>query len=305
MAQITPPAQTFATLSDMLLSKITDCEKLKGNELVHLSPIINQLQADNAALKANLGTDTPTLTSDVLKIMTEVPIKCFVTPAPGPFDEVMPELADFEITYEDEFGNDQKFNRVMQGFAFFCKTEEVLLRTFEAVKKLAIDNQALRTQTLLLASGDELAELEKANGMLPLLDTFSTYLHTISAYKAVYLLCSTVRRVPYKVSSDCIVPDNDPMNAYELFSHYHKYTDLVLEELIPVAGVDNAFHYPFTEYYIPPLWTDGVTSSAICWKKTQPQRMYKWEGMVEILEPGEGGGKRWFPTLPAGGRWEY
>ncbi|KAK8207024.1 hypothetical protein IWZ01DRAFT_574814 [Phyllosticta capitalensis] len=278
-------ATDFFELSNELLSKVSDCEFLKTQELIRLNPILVQLRSENATLTANLNTEAPTITPATLQILRKVPLKCFVTPAPDLFDEVMPRLADFEITFQDDFRGDQRFNEVMNGFELFCKSEEVLLQSFQAVKKLAKENQNLRTKHLLLSSGDQLAELEKSNGTLPCLELF-------------------IRRVPFEVREE-LVPDNDTFHAYEEYTHHHKHTELVLEQLIQKPDHPNVFYHPFSERYIPPLWADGVPSTAISWRKAESGRMYQWEGMAKVQEPGDAGGVRWFPSLPDGALWEY
>lgn len=184
----TPPtamAADFVELSNELLSKVRDCEFLKTQELRRLHPILVQLRSENETLTTNLNTKAPTITPATLQILRKVPLKCFVTPAPGLFNEVMPRLADYKITFQDNFHGDQRFKEVINIFELFCKSEQALLQSFEAVKTLAKENQSLRTRHLLLSSGDQLAELEKSNGTLPCLNLFSTYLHTCFMDKAV------------------------------------------------------------------------------------------------------------------------
>ncbi|KAK8223163.1 hypothetical protein HDK90DRAFT_515505 [Phyllosticta capitalensis] len=278
-------AADFVELSNELLSKVRDCEFLKTQELRRLHPILVQLRSENETLTTNLNTKAPTITPATLQILRKVPLKCFVTPAPGLFNEVMPRLADYKITFQDNFHGDQRFKEVINVFELFCKSEQALLQSFEAVKTLAKENQSLRTRHLLLSSGDQLAELEKSNGTLPCLNLF-------------------IRRVPFEVREE-LVPDNDTFHAYEEYTHHHKHTELVLEQLIQKSGYANVFYHPFSERYVPSLWADRVPSTAISWRKAESGRMYQWEGMVKVQEPGDAGGVRWFPPLPDGALWKY
>ncbi|KAK8172839.1 hypothetical protein BKA80DRAFT_307293 [Phyllosticta citrichinensis] len=135
------PAE-FAKLSGEFLSLIEELKAIKDIEFARLEQVSYQIWNDNMTMRTHISNTYALITISALLILTKPLTKSFVTPMLTILEYLLPRLADFQITYEDAFGKEEMFSRVMEGFdlckkvdaAFLKSVEEVMLQRVELLK---------------------------------------------------------------------------------------------------------------------------------------------------------------------------
>ncbi|KAK7539368.1 uncharacterized protein J3D65DRAFT_666099 [Phyllosticta citribraziliensis] len=169
----------FERDSSKMRGLLEDAKRFKRSESRRLSRIIQGLRSENATLQGNLNNQE-TITAEVSNVLREVPVRCLPMPSPAYFDELMPLLAEFFETYDDDYRENSTYDSIWEDFARMQAAENGLDRCAKLTKDLAIENHGIRMKIIELAAGELKETLKAINGEAPHPTVF--VYHPYSAY---------------------------------------------------------------------------------------------------------------------------
>ncbi|KAK7539535.1 uncharacterized protein J3D65DRAFT_666248 [Phyllosticta citribraziliensis] len=160
------PAE-FAKLSGEFLSLIEELKAIKDTEFARLEQVSYQIWNDNMTMRTHISNSYAPITLPAWLILKKPLTKSFVTPMLTILEYLLPRLADFQITYEDAFGKEEMFSKVMEGFDVCKNVDAAFLKSVEEVMLQVKENKELRFRLLARTSPVQRVELLKANDDWP------------------------------------------------------------------------------------------------------------------------------------------
>ncbi|KAK8160194.1 hypothetical protein BC567DRAFT_298559 [Phyllosticta citribraziliensis] len=157
----------FTTIAEGMLRTIEEGMAMKQREMARLNEVFSQLYTKNGILEDNLRSRRPTITPEILDILKQLPMTGLITPIVAFFEWMMPQLAKFEIFFEDDFGEDERFKRVMDGWAILQRDQGDCDAEINNVVSLAQQHYGLRLRHIAMATGDLRERLQRINGRGP------------------------------------------------------------------------------------------------------------------------------------------
>ncbi|KAK8159426.1 hypothetical protein IWX90DRAFT_480047 [Phyllosticta citrichinensis] len=208
------------------------------------------------------------------------PMKSLPTPSTALFDEIMPELAGYEIDYDDDFRHHESYATIITAFRRLQASENGLDQAAKIIQNLAAENYILRLKNVALTSEDHQREFLRSHG---------------KPFNAKVFR----RKVPDHVSSKRPAECNNYFGAFNEFSGAFEDKALILKELkeVPTASTTKTFYHPFHSRYIPSLWGMGVVYDGDdpVWEEADEDQIYFLAGYMNVGEPG--GKERWIPNV--------
>ncbi|KAK7523350.1 hypothetical protein IWZ03DRAFT_402590 [Phyllosticta citriasiana] len=276
---------TFTRHSEAIFAALCKAEKFKNGETICLKAFTDQLLHENDMLRSNLSFGSPTISAEILRILRSAPMKSLSTPSTAMFDELMPELAGYEIDYDDDFRKHDDYIKIIAAFRRLQAGENGLDQAAKIIQSLASENYILRLKNVALTSEDQQREFLRSHG---------------KPFNAKVFR----RKVPDHVSSKVHAKSTDYFGAFYEFSDAHKDKTLVLKELkeLPTTSTTKAFYHPFHSRYIPPFWGKGVVydGAEAVWEVADDDQLYFLAGYMNTGEPGEK--ERWIPNFHGQGQ---
>ncbi|KAK7548814.1 hypothetical protein IWX49DRAFT_625253 [Phyllosticta citricarpa] len=276
---------TFTHRSEAIFAALCKAEKFKNGETIRLKAFTDQLLHENDMLRSNLSSGSPTIPAEILRILRSAPMKSLSIPSTAMFDQLMPELAGYEIDYDDDFRKHDDYITIIAAFRRFQAGENGLDQAAKIIQSLASENYILRLKNVALTSEDEQREFLRSHG---------------KPFNAKVFR----RKVPDHVSSKVHAKSNDYFGAFYEFYDAHKDKTLVLKELkeLPTTSTTKAFYHPFHSRYIPSFWGKGVVydGAEAVWEVADDDQLYFLAGYMNTGEPGEK--ERWIPNLHGQGQ---
>ncbi|KAK8187863.1 uncharacterized protein BKA78DRAFT_319765 [Phyllosticta capitalensis] len=272
--------ERFAEESARLLDALANAQSFKKSEASRLKSITDTLLHENDTLEKNIHSETPEISDEVSTIINQVPIKALTMPSNSFFDCLLPELANFEIDFDDDYGDHSDYAKIITGFRRLQANEHGFNQNAKSIQRLASENYILRLRNIALATPDVQEKLLRIHGHPFCPMTFR-------------------RNVPHYISDEEPTPLHDPHAAFVEFRAAHNGKDLVLRDLqmAPGTSATQVFYHPFDDRHIAPLWGMGVQNdnADTVWKLAEEGRLYPLEGLVNV-GPQEGQ-KLWAPQL--------
>ncbi|KAK8242866.1 hypothetical protein IWZ00DRAFT_555326 [Phyllosticta capitalensis] len=272
--------ERFAEESARLLDALANAQSFKKSEASRLKSITDTLLHENDTLEKNIHSETPEISGEVSTIINQVPIKALTMPSNSFFDCLLPELANFEIDFDDDYGDHSDYAKIITGFRRLQANEHGFNQNAKSIQRLASENYILRLRNIALATPDVQEKLLRIHGHPFCPMTFR-------------------RNVPHYISDEEPTPLHDPHAAFVEFRAAHNGKDLVLRDLqmAPGTSATQVFYHPFDDRHIAPLWGMGVQNdnADTVWKLAEEGRLYPLEGLVNV-GPQEGQ-KLWAPQL--------
>ncbi|KAK8152322.1 hypothetical protein BC567DRAFT_238695 [Phyllosticta citribraziliensis] len=218
----------FERDSSKMRGLLEDAKRFKRSESRRLSRIIQGLRSENATLQGNLNNQE-TITAEVSNVLREVPVRCLPMPSPAYFDELMPLLAEFFETYDDDYRENSTYDSIWEDFARMQAAENGLDRCAKLTKDLAIENHGIRMKIIELAAGELKETLKAINGEAPHPTVFGKSSRSSTPRKLTNSALK-VRRVPCTVSSKQHEREGSDWEAIREFEKISGGKDLVLKD---------------------------------------------------------------------------
>ncbi|KAK7539367.1 uncharacterized protein J3D65DRAFT_601452 [Phyllosticta citribraziliensis] len=280
MDNIEASEAAFTRDSERISDALAEAERFKKGETVRLNGFTTQLLHENEILRGNLSSGSPNISPEILTILQTAPMKSLPTPSTALFDEIMPELAGYEIDYDDDFHHHESYAKIITAFRRLQASENGLEQAAKIIQRLASENYILRLKNVALTSEDHQREFLRSHG---------------KPFNAKVFR----RKVPDHVSSKRPAESNNYFGAFNEFSGAHVDKALVLKELkeVPTASSTKTFYHPFHSRYIPSLWGMGVANDGDdpVWEEADEDQIYFLAGYINVGEPD--GKKRWIPNV--------
>ncbi|KAK8159428.1 hypothetical protein IWX90DRAFT_300371 [Phyllosticta citrichinensis] len=281
---------------------LEDAKKFKRSESRRLSRIIQSLRSENTVLQGNLSSQA-TITAEVSNVLHEVPVRRLPTPSPAYFDELMPLLADFVETHDDDYRGNPVYDSIWEDFARMQAAENGLDRCAKLTKDLAIENHGLRMRNIEFAAGELKETLKAINGEAPHPAVFGKSCRSAFLPKLTNSAL-TVRRVPFTVSSNQHEWEGSDWEAIREFEKISGGEDLVLRDgLQTVPGSEGQVYHPYSAYYIPSFPGQGIPHSGGQLEVADPVAFFELDEYFCIATPADA--VLWVKKTGNNGSWVF